>query len=171
MAHGVTTLPAGGVTAKAVYARVQNFTRQMLAGVDGVGANLVGIFDTANYFTGTTVEAALAELGLTKAGVAAFTDPGNAGAIPVTRSGCVPIVTAGAETRTLAVPTFINQRLTIYFQTKVGNCVITSSQAINVAGNTTITLTAVGQTTQLVAAYNGTALRWRVLENDGPTLG
>ena len=171
MAHGVTTLPSGGVTAKAVYARVQNFTRRMLAGVDGAGANLVGIFDTAAYFTGTTVEAALAELGVAKAGVAALTDPGNAGAIPVTRSGCVPIVTTGAQTRTLAIPTFINQVLTIYFQTDGGDCVITSAQSINVAGNTTITLSAANQSTILVAVYNGTALRWRVRQNDGPALG
>ena len=169
MSHGVTTLPAGGMTAKAVYARILNFTQSLLSSNAGLGASDVGVYDTASYLTGTTVETALAELGLTKS--ALLTDPGNAGAIPVNQSGCVPIVTAGVETRTLAVPTVINQRLAIYFQTKVGNCTITSSQAINVAGNTTITLTAANQCIQLVAAYNGTALRWRVLENDGPTLG
>ena len=34
----------------------------------------------------------------------AITDPGDAGAIPVTGSGQVALVSAGAETRTLAAP-------------------------------------------------------------------
>lgn len=171
MSRGVTTLPSSGMTARAVVSRITQFIQTTLSSNTGVGASDVGVADAGTYLTGTNVETVLAELGLTKAGVAAVTSSTNAGAISVARSGCVLITTAGAETRSLAVPTFINQQLTLYGQVLIGNCVVTSSQAINLAGNTTITFTAPHQSIQLVAAYNGTALRWRVRENDGTTLG
>jgi hypothetical protein len=52
-------------------------------------------------------------------------DPGNAGAIPVTNGGHVAIVTAGAETRTLAAPSAAGQELLVYMKTDGGDCVIT----------------------------------------------
>lgn len=157
-------------TVRSVYLKAQRFIDALAAAsVSRQGAFDVSVSDSAGYFSTSTVEGVLAELGVALKGTT-ITDPGNAGAIPVTRSGSVPIVTAGAETRTLAIPTFVNQRLVIYFQTDGGNCVITSAQAINAAGNTVITLADVDDSIQLVAAYNGTALRWRVASNDGATL-
>lgn len=55
----------------------------------------------------------------------AISDPGNAGAIPVTASGYVALVTAGAETRTLAAPAVIGLQLLLYTKTAVGTCTIT----------------------------------------------
>jgi predicted RecA/RadA family phage recombinase len=62
-------------------------------------------------------------------------DPGNAGAIPVNQgSGHVALVTAAAETRTLAVPAAVGQRLLLYMKTDGGNCVVTVASAFNQAG-------------------------------------
>jgi hypothetical protein len=97
-------------------------------------------------------------------------DPGNAGAIPVTRSGYCPIVTAGAETRTLAAPTKIGQRILVYMKTDGGNCVITCASIINAAGNNTITFADVTDTLNLVAVESGSSLVWRVVSSDGAAL-
>ena len=100
-----------------------------------------------------------------------ITDPGNGGAIPVTASGYVPIVTAGAETRTLAAPTFIGQRLLIYMKTDGGDAVLTVATTFNQAGNTTITLNDTGDSILLTAVEQGSNLRWRANgSNDGCTL-
>lgn len=100
----------------------------------------------------------------------ALTDPGNAGAIPVTQSGHVPIVTAGAETRTLAAPTFVGQELLLYMKTDGGDGVITCATGINQAGNNTITMNDAGDSIRLVAIESGANKRWRVVYNDGCTL-
>ena len=52
-------------------------------------------------------------------------DPGNAGAITVTESGHCPIVTTGAETRTLAAPSYAGQLLSLAMKTDGGDCVVT----------------------------------------------
>lgn len=97
-------------------------------------------------------------------------DPGNAGAIPVTANGVVPLVSAGAETRTLAIPTFMGQELSLICDTYVGNIVVTSAQAINQAGNTIMTFGVVNDMIILKAMTIGGALRWRVASNDGVAL-
>ncbi len=92
-------------------------------------------------------------------------------AIPVTRSGSFPITQNGAETNTLAIPTFLGQTLTIFVDTDTsGARVITSAQRINQAGNTIITLTEVGDFIKLEAITIGGALRWQVVANDGAVL-
>ena len=108
----------------------------------------------------------------TRAAAAAFTiaDPGNAGAIPVTTNGVCALTSAGAETRTLAIPTFMGQRLSIVCDTYVGNIVVTSSQALNQAGNTIMTFGAVRDYIALEAITVGGALRWQVLGVDGVAL-
>lgn len=108
----------------------------------------------------------------TRAGAAAFTiaDPGNAGAISVTTNGVCALTSAGAETRTLAIPTFMGQRLSIVCDTYVGNIVVTSSQALNQAGNTIMTFGAVRDYIALEAITVGGALRWQVLGVDGVAL-
>ncbi|MBK7782329.1 MAG: hypothetical protein IPJ58_16455 [Ardenticatenia bacterium] len=101
---------------------------------------------------------------------ATIADPGNAGAIPVTASGRVAIVSAGAETRTLAVPTIVGQRLLIYMKTDGGDAVITVAAAINATGNTIITLNDAGDAIELVAVENGSNKRWVVAFNSGAAL-
>lgn len=92
-------------------------------------------------------------------------------AIPVTHSGLFPITQNGAETNTLAIPTFLGQELTIFVDTDTsGARVITASQRINQAGNTVITLSDVGDCVVLRAITIGGALRWQVIHNDGAVL-
>lgn len=99
-----------------------------------------------------------------------ITDPGNAGAIPVTSSGSCMLTTTGVETRTLAIPTFVGQRLNIGFDTDGGNVTITVAQAVNQAGNTALLGEDAGDHISLEAITVGGALRWRVLANDGFSL-
>lgn len=116
---------------------------------------------------GRTIHTFLADLFTELQGVTAV-DPGNAGAIPTTsRESSVPIVTAGAETRTLAIPRWVGQTMTIFSKTAVGNCVIATASAINAAGNNRITLATAGQSITLIGVWTGTALAWRILINDG----
>jgi hypothetical protein len=98
-------------------------------------------------------------------------DPGTGQAIPVTQNGYVPIVTAGAETNTLAIPTFKGQRITLTCDTHVGgDRVVTSAQRINQAGNTVMTFNTAADTIELVAITVAGALRWQVAFNEGVTL-
>lgn len=100
----------------------------------------------------------------------AIADPGNAGAIAVSRSGYCLIVTAAAETRTLARPTFVGQTLDLIMKTDGGDGVITVTGTINATGNNTITLNDTGDHVRLVGSQSGTTLQWRVVVNDGSTL-
>lgn len=94
-------------------------------------------------------------------------DPGNAGAIPVTTGGICPLVTAGAETRTLAAPTYAGQQLALAFKTDGGDCVVTCATGVNMTGNTTLTFDNAGEVIVLIAIEVGSNLRWRVQSNDG----
>ncbi len=100
----------------------------------------------------------------------AIADPGDAAAIPVTASGCVDLVTEGAETRTLAAPTIAGQLLLLSLKTDGGDCVITCATTVNQTGNNTITFDDAGDAVLLIAKRNGTDLRWSVVVNDGATL-
>jgi len=152
-------------------------------GVAGTGAATT--VSAGNTFLGFAVGAALAAdefVRIDVVGVAAVTntiqqpltnviaDPGNGGAIPVTDSGHVDIVTTGAQTRTLAAPTVIGQLLEISMKTDGGDCVITCATTINQAGNTTITLNDAGDAVLLMAKANGANIRWSVVSNDGAAL-
>ena len=107
-------------------------------------------------FTATTHETTSAEI----------TDPGNAGAIHVTESGHVALVSAGAETRTLAAPTFAGQVLELYFKTRVGDIAITCATGVNTAANTVMTFNTAGDVVVLMAVESGANLRWRIIAND-----
>lgn len=92
-------------------------------------------------------------------------DPGDGGAIPNNQSGYVNLVTAGAETRTLADPVFVGQVLTLIFIEDNGNCVVTASSAVNQTGNNTLTFTDVGEVITLLGAYNATdGWEWKDLD-------
>lgn len=98
-------------------------------------------------------------------------DPGTGVAIPVTTDGVVPIVTAAAETNTLAIPSYMGQELILTMNTRVGgDRVVTASQAINQAGNTIMTFGAARDTICLRGITIGGALRWQVAWNDGVAL-
>jgi predicted RecA/RadA family phage recombinase len=101
---------------------------------------------------------------------AVLTDPGNAGAIPVDDSGHCDIVTAAAQTRTLAAPSDIGQLLLLSMKTDGGDCGITCATGINQTGNNTITMNDAGDSILLVGIANGANKRWRVVYNDGCTL-
>ena len=97
-------------------------------------------------------------------------DPGDAGAISVERNGVVALVSAGAETRTLAAPSFVGQSLQLNFKTDGGDCVITCATAVNQTGNNTLTFADAGDHLLLQAGQSGANFRWRVVANDGVAL-
>lgn len=145
----------------------------------GNGASLIGIQDAANKITGVNIETALAEIALWKSTTdpnipIQIADPGTGVAIPVTASGncSVTIGSAGAETNTLAIPTFVGQRIS-FSVTAVGTGTrkVTAASAINKAGNVSITIAAAGDSIELVGMKVDAALAWRVVVNDGCTLG
>lgn len=89
-------------------------------------------------------------------------DPGDAGAIGILKSGLCKLVTAGAETRTLADPKAPGLEIQLSLMTDEGDCVITVASGFNASGNTTLTFDAVGDTVVLRSApISATAYVWR----------
>lgn len=114
---------------------------------------------------GVTIDSMLVQDGDVTLGDIA--DPGDAGAIPVTRSGVCHVATAGAETRTVADPTRTGLRLTLVFLTDGGNAVITFASPVNVAGNNTLTFADAGELAHLVSVRDGaSSYAWRVVDSD-----
>lgn len=159
-----------------------NATGDPVGGTAGTGAltttassnPFFGFAEAAAGTTATVVKARLVYVPsaiVTGAAIAAqITDPGNAGAIPVTGNGHVQIVTAGAETRTLAAPTWVGQELLLCMKTDGGDAVITCATAINQTGNNTITMNDAGDSIRFNAIQSGSNIRWRTVYNDGCTL-
>jgi len=95
-------------------------------------------------------------------------DPGASGAIPVDRSGIIPLVTTAAQTRTIATPAKEGIDLTLHLLTDGGDCVITAASAINEAGNTIMTFDNAGEVIKLLSIHAPSgAFMWRVMANDG----
>lgn len=95
-------------------------------------------------------------------------DPGNAGEIAVDRDrGYVPIVTAAAETRTVADPEKSNVILTLSMKTDGGDCVFTFDTAYTESGQTSLTFANVGESITLVSVQSGSSYVWRVLSRQG----
>lgn len=99
-------------------------------------------------------------------------DPGDAGAISVVANGvCALTSGALAETRTLAIPAFVGQRLSLVLDTDGGGDVaVTVASAFNQAGNTVITLGDAGDFVDLVGVTVGGVSAWRLVANDGTVL-
>ena len=142
-----------------------------LWGLDGAGIDMVFYGDTASaactwdQSADSLILSGVAKIKLQTIAAATGT------AIPVTHSGSFPITQNGAETNTLAIPTFLGQTLSIFVDTDTsGARVITSAQRINQAANTVITLTEVGDFIKLEAITIAGALRWQVVANDGAVL-
>ena len=132
------------------------------------GAHAASAISLASELTAQVeVEAAIAEM-LPFIPVA-IADPGDACAIPVTRTGVCPVTTTTAETRTLAIPSFIGQSITLTCDVYVGDAVVTVAAAINQATNTVITLGSAGVNICLHGTQIGGSLVWRVHCNDGAT--
>lgn len=100
----------------------------------------------------------------------AIADPGAGGTITATTNGHVPIVTAAAEARTLANPSFDGQQLCLFLKTDGGDCTITAAARINTAGNTGIVMDDAGDFLLLVGFSIDANKRWQVVVNDGCTL-
>ena len=165
----MSTVPSSQISARTLWSLLIQYQADLLSSVAAKGASLIGLADAGSYFSTDTAESALQACGkqlLTHV----ITDPGNAGAIPVTKSGSLALTSAGAETRTLAIPTFKGQQIALYDDTHVGNIVITSAQALNQAGNTIMTFGAVRDNIVLEAITVGAYLRWQVIANDGVAL-
>jgi hypothetical protein len=128
-----------------------------------IGTDAVAFALAATAVSLAAVQAALATQG-------AIADPGNGGAIPVTNSGVCNLTSAGAETRTVAIPAFDNEDLTICFDTKVGNIVITVASAFDTTPHTIITMSAAGQYVVLKACRIAGVKAWRLVVNGGTAL-
>lgn len=100
----------------------------------------------------------------------AIVDPGASGAIPVVGGGVVNVVTAGAETRTVADPTSIGQQLLLNADTIVTSATITFAHAFDNTPHTHIEFTAAGQSASFIAVTVAGVKRWRLVANDGGTL-
>lgn len=99
-----------------------------------------------------------------------LTDPGDAGAIPVTNSGTLLMDCAsGAETRTLADPSFAGQKLDLVLNNNAGTSIaVTAASDLDSIGNTVLTFDTEGETARLVGIQvDGTDLVWRVFLCDG----
>jgi len=138
---------------------------------DAVGAHAasaISILDSGTFTDQIEVEAALQEI--YPHIEVLLEDTGDAGAIPVARSGNVALTSAGAETRTLAIPAEQGIELVVSCDVYVGDIVITAASAVNQAGNTVITLGSAGVTIAFKAVQVAGALVWRIAMNDGATL-
>jgi hypothetical protein len=130
-------------------------------GSSGIAADVIAESTAA---AGVTVDGLLVKDGSVQA--AAVADPGNGGAIVVTKSGVCAMTSAGAETRTVAIPTFIGQRLVLVCDTYVGNIVVTVAAAYNVSNHTILTFGAVSEACELVGVSVGGAKVWQIGWND-----
>jgi hypothetical protein len=96
-------------------------------------------------------------------------DTGNATTLAIDKQyGVVRLISAGAETRTVANPTKVGISFALNGVTIAGTITITFSSAYNTAGNTTISCTAAGQMAvfESVESASGTYV-WRLVKNDG----
>ena len=102
--------------------------------------------------------------------VTALADPGTGAAIPVTKSAHVALTigSAGAETNTLAIPTFIGQRMIIALDVVgTGTRVVTVTGNVNQTGNNTLTFGTARDACVLEATQVAGALVWVITANDG----
>jgi len=101
-------------------------------------------------------------------GVVEVADPGNGKQIilPEHHHAVCALTSAGAETRTIAVPRFHGQRCTLSCETHAGNIVVNVAGDGNTQGHDEITFTAIGQAVDMVAVKRSGALRWRAAVAD-----
>lgn len=95
-------------------------------------------------------------------------DPGNAGTIRVTEDlQIMEMVSAAAETRTLADPTKEGIRFILRLLTDGGDVVVTAANGLNTSLNTQATFADESDLLELVSVPTSTAFRWEILKNVG----
>jgi len=99
-------------------------------------------------------------------------DPGDGLAIAVTHNGHCALTSAGVgETRTMAIPTLVGQKITLGMDVDGGgNIVVTVAGGIDSAGNTTITLGDAHDGCALEAMQVAGAAVWTITGNAGCAL-
>ncbi len=158
------TLAEDDDVAMAIYVRsvwVCMSFKTLSATGSGLGA-LIGALASLSTTDKSTIVASINEV-VTRLQWNTIADPGNAGAIPVTVSGVCNLTTGGAgETRTIANPTFLGQRIGLNLNVDGGgDCVVTFASGINVDGDTVVTLNDAGEYLEVSAVLIAAALRWR----------
>jgi len=96
-------------------------------------------------------------------------DPGNAGTIRLDDASLAvfPLVSAEAETRTLAQPTKAGLIVTVEFDTDVGSITLTVTGGYDPDANTTIVLDDAGDFVTFISIKVGSSYYWRVLQSSG----
>jgi hypothetical protein len=109
--------------------------------------------------------------GLADALQADLPDPGNGGTITVVAADTrVAIVTGGVETRTLAAPASVGQKLLVFCQTHIGNASMTAPAIFDAALNNGVSFIAAGGAVAFVSILDAGVTRWQLAWNDGVTL-
>jgi len=98
----------------------------------------------------------------------ALNDPGPGGCIePFGDLQICELVTTQAESRTLADPTKAGIRFTLRMKTDGGDCTVTTTNGLDVDGNTQAVFADVGDQLELISVSAATGFRWEILVNTG----
>jgi hypothetical protein len=102
------------------------------------------------------------------AGNVELPDPGASGTISVDRSPCyVNLVSAAAESRTLARPTKVGASAILSFKTDGGDITLTVTGGYNENGDTTFVFANAGEFAEFTSHYDGTNYFWRLTSHHG----
>lgn len=95
-------------------------------------------------------------------------DPGNAGTIRVSEDLQIcEMVSAAAETRTLANPTKPGVRFVLRLLTDGGDVTVSAANGLNVTGNTVATFADASDLLSLVSVTHTSGYRWEIEVNVG----
>ena len=95
-------------------------------------------------------------------------DPGASGTITVTKNfELYELVSAAAETRTLAAPTRGGIYCIIRMKTDGGDITMTAAATLNVAANNTAVFADVGDQLVLISVSASSGYRWEIVVNTG----
>lgn len=98
-------------------------------------------------------------------------DPGNSGTIsPCCWGQIFPIVTVGAETRTLARPDKAGILVTVELDTDGGDLTLTVTGGYNPAGDTSIVFGDAGDTVVFLSIKTGTTYQWTAIAQTGTNI-
>ena len=101
-------------------------------------------------------------------GAGVLNDPGASGTITATMYGQIcPVVTAGAEARTLAQPNRAGILTTVVLDTDGGDLTLTVTGGYNEDGDTTITFDTAGNLAVFLSIKVGTTYRWELIKQSG----
>jgi hypothetical protein len=98
-------------------------------------------------------------------------DPGDTGSInPVMWGQIYPIVTAAAETRTLARPDKAGILVSVVLDTDGGDLTLTVTGGYNSAGDTSIVFGDAGDMVVFLSVKTGTTYQWSVIAQEGANI-